>query len=126
MKRIQLSAIAMIFSSLFATQAMATDAQLSNDAYEVVTESGRFAKDVFSSNYPSPQVESLTSAQVRMELVEAINKGNVIVSESGQLANEVFSANYDIRNNASKSREEVRAELTAAIENGLLDKHISF
>ena len=61
-----------------------------------------------------------------MELVEAINKGNVIVSESGQLANEVFSANYDIRNNGSKSRKEVRAELTAAIENGLLDKHISF
>ena len=121
MKRTQISAIAIAFSTLFAGQAMAADnapitreqvkaeiVQAVNNGYNVVTESGRFAKDVFSSNYPAPQVESLTRAQVRAELAEAIASGNVIVNESGQRANEVFSSNYAQDSSIGKSREEVR------------------
>lgn len=138
MKRTQISAVAIAFSTLFAGQAMAVDnapitreqvkaeiVQAVNNGYNVVTESGHFAKDVFSSNYPAPQVESLTRAQVRAELAEAIASGNVIVSESGQRANEVFSSNYAQDSSIGKSREEVRQELAEAIKNGLLDKHIS-
>ena len=125
MKRTQISAIAIAFSTLFFGQAMAADVHAHNGAYEVVTESGRLAKDVFSSNYSAPKVESLTRAQVRAELAEAIASGNVIVSESGQRANEVFSANYSQDSVAGKSRDEVRQELAEAIENGLFDNHIS-
>ena len=125
MKRTQISAIAIAFSTLFAGQAMAADVHVHNGAYEVVTESGRLAKDVFSSNYPAPKVESLTRAQVRAELAEAIASGNVIVSESGQRANEVFSANYSQDSVVGKSRDEVRQELAEAIDNGLFDTQIS-
>ncbi|MDO5666688.1 MAG: DUF4148 domain-containing protein [Alcaligenaceae bacterium] len=126
MKSTQISAIALVFTSLFASQAMASEVQTLQGAYEVVTESGRFAKDVFSSNYPAPQTESLTREQVRIELAQAIEQGNVMVTESGQRANEAFSANYATQDKAGLSREDVRAELAIAIENGLLDQHISF
>lgn len=138
MKRTQLSAIAIAFSTLFAGQAMASDTapitreqvkaeivQAVNNGYNVVTESGHLAKDIFSSNYPTPQVESLTREQVRAELTETIASSNVIASESGQRANQVFSSNYTQEASAGKSREEVRQELAEAIENGLLDKHTS-
>lgn len=138
MKRTQISAIAIAFSTLFAGQALAADnapitraqvkaelAQAVNSGHTVVTESGRLAKDVFSSNYPAPQVESLTRAQVRAELAEAVANGNMVVTESGQRANEIFSSNYSQEVSVGKSREEVRQELAEAIENGLFDKHIS-
>lgn len=125
MKNSQISAIALMFSTFFAGQAMAADVPTPAGAFDMVTESGRLAKDVFANNYPAPQLESLSRAQVRTELNDAIAKGNVIVTESGQRANEVFSANYSNPKGITKSREEVHTELVEAIEKGLLDQHIS-
>lgn len=138
MKRTQISAIAIAFSTLFAGQAIAADtapvtrAQVKaelveaiNNGYTVVTESGRLAKDVFLNNYPAPQAESLTREQVRIELAQAAANGELIVTESGRLAKDVYPANYTQESSVGKSREEVRQELAEAIESGLLDKHIS-
>jgi TPP-dependent 2-oxoacid decarboxylase len=139
MKRIQISTIAIALSALFTGQAIAQDSapltrtqvqaemvEAINTGHVMVTESGRLANDVFSSNYSVPQVESLTRAEVLAELAEAINKGQMIISESGRLANDVFSSNYPQQENvSSKTREEVRNELVEAIANGSLDKHIS-
>ena len=125
MKHSKISAIAIAFSTLFAGQAMAADVQTKANGYEMVTESGLLAKDVFSANYPAPQLKSLTRAEVRAELAESIANGNTVVSESGLRANEVFSSNYSTESASSKTRAEVRAELAEAIENGLFDEYVS-
>ena len=95
LKRTQISAIASAFSTLFAGQAIAAD------------------------------TVPVTRAQVKAELVEAINNGYTVVTESGRLAKDVFPANYTQESSVGKSREEVRQELAEAIESGLLDQHIS-
>ncbi len=95
MKRTQISAIAIVFSTLLATQAIAAD------------------------NAP------LTREQVKAELVQAVNSGDVVVTESGLLAKDVFSSNFPMPQVESLTREQVRAELADAIENGLFEQHIS-
>lgn len=88
MTRTQFSAIAIAFSALFSAQAMAAD------------------------NGPA------TRAQVKAELAEAIQAGNMILDEGGQLYKEAFPNNYPAKQVEAKSRAEVRAELAQAIRNG--------
>lgn len=62
---------------------------------------------------------SVTREQVKAELVEAIQSGNVIVGESGARLNQVFPNNYPAQQSASNvSREQVKAELVEAIRSG--------
>ncbi|NLC36279.1 MAG: DUF4148 domain-containing protein [Alcaligenaceae bacterium] len=88
MTRTQISAIAIAFSALFTGQAMAAD----NGA--------------------------ATRAQVKTELAEAIQAGNMVFDEGGQLYREAFPQNYPTAQTETKSRAEVRAELAQAINNG--------
>lgn len=88
MTRIQTSAVAIVFGALLAGPAMAAD------------------------NAP------VTRSQVKVELAEAINTGNMIIGESGELYNEAFPHNYPAQNVESKTRAQVRAELVEAIQNG--------
>lgn len=91
MKRIQISTIAIALSALFTGQAIAQDSapltrtqvqaemvEAINTGHVMVTESGRLANDVFSSNYPQQEnVSSKTREEVRKELVEAIANGSL-------------------------------------------------
>lgn len=96
MKNIQISAIAIALSALFANQAMA------------------------ANNAP------ITRAEVKASLVEAINTGNMLVTESGLLARQISPNNYATETRPSLTRQEVRDKLATAIANGLHDQHISY
>lgn len=139
MTRTQLSAIAIAFSSVFATQAMAandasvTRAQVQAELVEAVQtgnivlgESSKRLNEIFPHNYPAQQSAStVTRAQVKAELAEAVRSGNIVRGESSARLNEINPQNYPEQQHvASKTREEVRAELAEAAANGLLDRHI--
>lgn len=95
MTRTQVSAIALAFSALFAGQAMAQN-------------SGPVTRD-----------------QVKAELAQAIQNGDMIVNESGTRLNEVFPHNYPQQPASTVTRAEVRAELAEAIRNGDMITHES-
>jgi hypothetical protein len=95
MTRIQVSAIALAFTTFLTGHAMA------------------------ASDAP------VTRAQVQAELTEAIRTGNIIVGESGDRLNEIMPNNYAAgRNVISKSRAQVQSELAEAIASGELRRHI--
>ena len=96
MTRTYASAIAFSFATLFSGQAMAAN---SNTA--------------------------LTREQVKAELAEAIQTGNVVTGESSVRLSEANPQNYPSSSNvASKSREEVKAELAEAASTGQLYRNI--
>ncbi|MDO5666283.1 MAG: DUF4148 domain-containing protein [Alcaligenaceae bacterium] len=90
MKSTQISAIAIALSALFTSQAMAADyapktrtqvqtelAEAINNGNMLVTESGRLAKQVSPSNYPTANSNSLSREVVRAELAEAVADGSL-------------------------------------------------
>ena len=138
MTKTKLSAIALAFTTVFATQAMAADngqvtraevkaelAEAIQNGQMVINESGVPMYKVFPHNYPQQNTSTVTREQVRAELAEARHAGNVVVSESGKTAREIMPHNYGGPDNvATKSREEVRTELAEAYAYGWMDRHI--
>jgi uridine phosphorylase len=67
----------------------------------------------------------MTRAQVKAELAEAIQAGNVVVGESSVRLNEAYPHHYATQSNvAGKSRQEVKAELAEAASTGQLNRDI--
>ncbi|NYT63534.1 DUF4148 domain-containing protein [Alcaligenaceae bacterium] len=139
MTRTHVSAIAFIFASLFAGQAMAADTsapvtreQVKAELAEairtgniIVGESSTKLNQEFPQNYPAQQaVSTVTRAQVQAELAEAIRTGNIMVGEIGTKLNEIFPHNYAQQNVAGKSREQVQMELADAIRSGQVGAYI--
>jgi ribosomal protein L30E len=139
MTRIQVSAIALAFTTFLTGHAMAasdapvTRAQVQAELAEairtgniIVGESGDRLNEIFVHNYPAQQAApSVTRAQVQAELAEAIRTGNVVVGESSAKLNEIMPNNYAAgRNVISKSRAQVQSELAEAIASGELRRHI--
>lgn len=91
MKRTQLSAIAFVVAAAFTAPAMA----VSDTA--------------------------VTRDQVKAELAQAVQAGNMLVSENGETYREAFPQNYPSQQPvASVTREQVKAELAEAVEAGHL------
>ena len=68
---------------------------------------------------------SLTSAQVRMELVKLLTRAMLLSAKAVNSLTKFFPLIMILEIMPAKAVKKY-AELTAAIENGLLDKHISF
>ena len=88
------SATVLSFAALFAGQAMAA-----NDA-------------------------PVTRDQVKAELAQAIQTGNIVVGESGERLNEIYPHNYAQQPASTVTRAQVQAELADAATTGWLYRHI--
>lgn len=95
MTRTQISTIAFAFSALFAGQAMAQN------------------------------TGPVTREQVKAELAQAIQNGDMIINESGARLNQMFPHNYPQRPASTVTRAQVQAELAEAIRNGDMITHES-
>ncbi|UYO92475.1 DUF4148 domain-containing protein [Pollutimonas sp. M17] len=140
MTRTHTYAIALVFTSLLAGQAMAaginapvTREQVKAELAEAIRtgnispdESGLKLNEQFPQRYPAQQLVATKSRQqVNAELAEAMRTGNISFGESGLKLNEQFPYNYPLQDGfASKTREQVKAELAEAISKGWLYAHI--
>lgn len=138
MTRTQFSAIALVFSTVFASQVMAADngpitrAQVKSELADaiqagnmILDEGGQLYREAFPNNYAAKQVEAKSRTEVRAELAQAIRNGDMLIDEAGQRYNEVLAHNYAGDNAASKNREQVRAELAEAIASGAHSNHVA-
>lgn len=90
MTRTHASMIGLVFSALFAGHAMAADAGT-----------------------------SLTRAQVKAELAEAVRTGDVVVVEHGAKMNEIFPQLYPVQDaTPGMTRAQVQTELAEAVRTG--------
>lgn len=121
MKLRKSSALMIAFSALISSQALAA----SNDGFEMLTESGRLARDIYVDRYPAQVEQHLSRAEVVEQLRESIARGEEVVTESGLRKRDIHPNLYPSVTKQSLSREEVVAELQRARRSGELDAHIS-
>jgi len=138
MTRNKVSAIAFVFASVFAAQAMAADsapvtreqvkaelAEAVRNGNMIVGESGQRMNQIFPHDYAVQNSFGITRAEVRAELAEAVEAGNVIVGQGSKTLSEINPHDYPVaQNRVSKSRAQVRTELAEAAAGGQLDRRI--